>query len=129
MLQVEGDEEVRVERAEDELEHALVAGADQLYPHRPEPVAEQADSGAELRHHPGPVACQLRGEAEAHRRLVGPAPELLLGREAIPGRVQLDGREPLRVEGEELLRVGSRRIEVGLPGRVRPAGSADMYPG
>ena len=43
----------------------------------------------------------------------------------VPGRVQLDRVEPLRVEAEELLRIEPGRVEAGPPGRVRPPGGAD----
>src|SRR6266511_961952 len=91
--------------------------------------SERTHSGAELREHARPVTGELGSEPEPGRRLLGPAPELLLRRQAVPGRVELDGREPLGIEAEELLRIGPGRVETGLPRRIRPARSADMHPG
>ncbi len=129
VLEVEGDSRLRIEGAEDQLDHPLVARADQLHANRPEPPAETPDALRELGHHVRPVARKLRREREAVRRLRGPLAELLVAGQSVPGRVQLHGRERLRVHAEELLRVGARGIEAGLPRRVGPAGCADLGPG
>ena len=126
MCEIEGNTQPGIERPEDQLDHSLVASADQLRTDRPEPVAERTHARAELRELARTVAGQLRREGEPRRRLLGPALELLLGREPVAGGVQLDGGEAPRVEAKELLRVGARRVEARFPGRIRPAGGADM---
>ena len=129
MLEVEREPVRRIERAEQELDHPLVAGALEDDAHRPEPVAQVAHPLVEGSDDLRPVAGQLDGELEAVGHLVGPAAELLLGGQAVARRVELDGVEALRVVGEELLRVGSGGIEARPPGRIRPAGGSDMCPG
>src|SRR5207244_4272540 len=123
-----GEPERRIERAEQELEQTFVVRALEGDSHRPEPVAEPPHARGELRHELRPLARQLRREREARRRLRGPAVELLLRRQPVAGRVQLDGREPLRVEAEEVTGCRPRRVEPGLPRRIRPAGCADIQP-
>ena len=129
MLEVEGYEQLGVERAEDELDHALVARADQLHANRAEPVAERANARSELREEAWAVPGELRRKPKAGRSLLRPTSELLVTRQPVAGRVQLDGREALGVEAEEGLGVGAGRIETRPPGRVGPAGSADIHPG
>src|SRR5205807_2611835 len=123
----EREPQLRVERAEEQLEHAVVARADELDANRPEPAAEQTGTRRKLRDDPRPVAGQLRRKRESIRHLLCPATELLLRRKPIAGRVQLDGREPARVEGEETRRVSARRVETGLPRGIGPAGGADRH--
>src|SRR6185437_241452 len=101
MLEVEGEAESRVERAEQQLDQALVARVLERDAHRPEAVAERAHPLAEDVEAAGVVAGQLRRELEAVGRLRGPAVELLLRRQPVARRVQLDGGKALRVEGEE----------------------------
>src|ERR1044072_9972026 len=72
---------------------------------------------------------QLRGELEARPGGLGPPLEQLLAGQAVAGRVQLDGREALGVMAEEVLGFRADGVEVGPPGRIRPAGSADICPG
>src|SRR5436309_1292528 len=126
MAEVEGEAKLGVERPEQEREHPLVALVDQLHANRAEPISEQAHAIRELGHHPGAVSRQLRRELESVRSLPGPASKLLLRRQSVAGRVQLDGAEALRIEAEKLARVGAGRIEARLPRRVRPARSADV---
>ena len=72
--------EARIERAEQQLEHPVVARAHERHANGPEPVAERTHARAELRELARTVAGQLRREGEPRRRLLGPALELLLGR-------------------------------------------------
>src|SRR4029453_9081588 len=107
MSEVERERNRRVEGAEHEREQAFVAGGGHEDPDGPEPLAEEPDplrEGAEVGT-PGPI--QLGGEQEAGRRLPGPALEELFTREPVSGRVQLDGREALRVVVEEAFRLGA----------------------
>src|SRR5882762_1621347 len=115
MREIEREQELGIERAEDQLDHPLVAGADQLDADRPEPVAERTDTRPELREHARPVAGELRREAEARRRQFGPARELLLAWQPVARGGQLDGGEAPGIEAEELFRVGPGRVEPRLP--------------
>ncbi len=80
MLEVEREAQRRIQRAEQQLEHAVVARALQLHADRAEPVAERTHAGLEDVERAQPVAGELRGELEAVGRLGGPALELLLRR-------------------------------------------------
>src|SRR5512132_4507973 len=111
MSEIEREEELRIERAEDQLDHPLVASADQLDPDRPEPVAERTHPRPELRQHAWPVARELRCEAEARRRLFGPPRELILRGKPVARGVQLDRGKVSSVEAEKLLRIGAGRVE------------------
>src|SRR5690349_22982232 len=77
MLEVERESQRRVERAEQQLERALVTRGLHRDPHDPEPVAERADARRELVEPAQPVARQLRRELETVRRLLGPPSELI----------------------------------------------------
>src|SRR4029079_1977724 len=96
-------------------------------PDRTEPVTEVTNAVLELGDRARPLARQLGRELEPVRHLLSPAPELFLGRQPVPGRVQLDRREALGVEGEEARRVQPGRVEAGPPARIRPARGADRY--
>src|SRR5205814_3332843 len=121
MLQVEGEPQRRVERAEQQLEHPLVARPFQRDPHRTETVAEPTHTALELGDDARPLARKLGRELEPVGHLLRPAPELLLAREPVSGRVQLDRREALGIEGEEAARIEPGRVEAGPPARIRPA--------
>ena len=77
---------------------------------------------------PSRSASNLTAKRNRRRDLLGPAPELILGRNPVAGRVQLDRVEALRVVAEEVRRARPGRVEAGPPGRIRPAGSADIVP-
>ena len=65
--------------------------------HRAEAVAEQPDALANVVDDARAGAGQLRREREPRRHGLRPAAELLLGGQAVAGRVQLDGVEALGV--------------------------------
>ena len=94
MIEVEGEAQRRIQRTEQELEHAVVPRALHLHADRPEPVAERTHAGLEDVERAQPVAGQLRRELEAVASLGGPAFELLLTGDPVAGRVELDRREP-----------------------------------
>ena len=128
--------ELRIERVEEQPEHPVVARArwGELNEHRPKPLAEQADPLAEGGNQFEPaevrdLAAHLHGETEVARRLLGPAAELLLLRQPVEGRVQLDRRQALRIELEELGRLRLLRVEAAPPRRVGEARGADIRPG
>src|SRR6185437_15971174 len=75
-----------------------------------------------------PLARQLRSELEPVGHLLGPAAELLLRRQPVTRRVQLDRREALGVVPEEAGRVEPGGVEAGPPTRIRPAGGTDRDP-
>jgi hypothetical protein len=125
MLEVEGEPQRRVERAEQELERSVVARLLERDPDRPEPVSELLHPRLERVEPAQPVAGELRRELEPVGRLLGPAPELLLRREPVAGRVQLDRREAFGVEGEEAGRVEPGGVEARPPAGIRPARGAD----
>src|SRR5579864_5713261 len=77
MLEVEGEPERRVERAEQELEHPFVARILERHANRPEPVAQRPRPGRELVERAQPVAGELRRELEPVGHLLSPAPELV----------------------------------------------------
>ena len=93
MLEVECEPERGVERSQQQLENAFVARVLQRHAHRPEPVAERVRALREFVEPAQPVTGELRRKLESVRHLLGPAPELILGRQAVARRVQLDGRE------------------------------------
>src|SRR6185437_16265798 len=111
MLEVEGEAEARVERAEQQLDQALVARVLERDAHRSEAFSERAHPLAEDVKAAGVVAGELRRELEALGRLRRPAVELLLRRQAVARRVQLDRRKALRVVGEEGSGVRARGVE------------------
>src|SRR6478735_12745615 len=125
VLQVEGEPQRRIERTEQELERSLIPRLLERDPDRPQAVSEPAHARLELAVPAAPVAGELRRELEPVRHLFGPAPELLLRRQPVAGRVQLDRREAFGVEGEKPGWIEPGRIEAGAPGRVRPARGAD----
>jgi hypothetical protein len=90
--EVERDPERRIERPESKGEEPLVARLGDEDPDRTEPLFEQAHPLFECRRLPELVRLHLDGEAERVGRLLGPAAELLLGGDPVPGRVQLDAR-------------------------------------
>ena len=128
MPEVEGDPQLRVERAERQGQEPLVARRPDEDADRAEPLAEQSDSLLERRGLLELVRLHLHGEAEGGRRLLGPTAELVLGRNPVAGRVQLDARQALCIVAEELPRLHSGRVEAGAPRRIGPAGSADIEP-
>jgi hypothetical protein len=91
MLEVERDAERRVERAEQQREHTLVSRALQRDANRPESRAEGADALGEHVEPAQTVTGQLRYELEPVRHLLGPAAELVLCRQPVSRRVELDG--------------------------------------
>src|SRR4029079_11414247 len=107
---------------------ALVAGGGPARADRAEPLAEQSDALGERAEVGAPVCVQLGGEAKAGRRLLGPPLEQILTRQPVARRVQLDRREALGVVLQEVLGLGARGVETGLPGGIGPAGSADIQP-
>ena len=125
MGEVERERQLRIEGAEEQLEHALVARVDQLHAHRPEAVAEHAHPFGELADHPGSISGQLRCKPEPGRGLLRPAAELVFGRQPVARRVELDRAKPLRVVPKEVSRVGACGVEIRLPRRIGPAGGSD----
>src|SRR5690348_11607390 len=125
MLEVEREPEGRIERAEQQLDDPVVARVLERDAHRPEPVAERADARLEDVEAARAVAGQLRCELEAVGHLPGPALELFLARQPVAGRVQLDGREALRIEAEEVGRVQAGGVEPGPPARIAPSTGSD----
>src|SRR5262245_23104577 len=121
MLEIEREPGTGVERADDQLDHSVVARGLQLPTHRAQSAPEPADAFRELLQDSRPIARQLRREAKAVGRLLGPPAELFRPRNAVTGGVQLHGLEALRVEGEELLPIRACGIEARLPGGLRPA--------
>jgi hypothetical protein len=128
MLEVESDPQRGIERSEQQLEHAFVAGVLQRDADRAEPVAERVGTACELVEAAEPVTGELRRELEAVGHLLRPPAELILGGKPVARRVQLDRRKPLGIEGEKARRVGACRVEARPPGRVRPARGADRDP-
>ena len=126
VVEVEGDAERRVERAEEEREEPRVRSLLHGDADRAEPLAEERDALLEHAELPREVRGQLDGEPEVRRRLGGPALEVPLGGQPVARRVQLDRREPLRVAAQELRRLRVGGVETGLPARVREAGSSDI---
>ena len=102
MLEVEREPERRVERAEQQLDQRRrrARSSARRAPGRAgrRARASRSPKTSRLR---SAVAGQLRRELEAVRHLLRPAVELLLGRQPVAGRVQLDRREALRVEARE----------------------------
>src|SRR4029453_19157936 len=94
---VERGPKTATERAEREREEPLVARLGNEQPNRAEPLSEEADALLERRGLPELVGLHLDGEAEPGRCLFGPPPELILGRNPVPGRVELDAGQALRV--------------------------------
>ena len=125
MLEVEGELERRIDRAEDVRKQAFVARRLNRDADRAEPVAEHRDALDEDGHTVEPGERELRREREAVGHRLRPAAELILAREAVAGRVELDSVEPARVVVEEVLRSRALGVEAGPPGRVRPARGAD----
>src|SRR5438552_8796741 len=80
MLEVEREPQRRVERAEQQLEHPLVALPLQRYARRLEAVAEVSDAALELGGDVRPFSRELGRELGPVGILLGPAPELLLAR-------------------------------------------------
>lgn len=68
----------------------------------------------------------LDPEAEAGRRLLRPAPEHVLGGQAVEDADELDGRQALRVVAQEVGRPGVGRVEASSPGRVGEAGDSGV---
>ena len=125
---VEGELQLGVERAEREREQALVArGADEDAD-RAQPVAEEPHSLLERPRSAEPERVELDREVEPRRDLFRPATELILGRNPVTRRVQLDARQPLGVVAQELGRLDLGRVEAGPPRWIGPAGSADIGP-
>src|SRR5581483_2090584 len=133
--ELEGVAKGRVGRGAEELEPAVVARSRrrQLHEDRPEPLAERvhalaegADERevAEVRDPPA----HLDREAKGRRRLLRPRAELLLGWQAVEGRVQLDRWQPLRVRTQEPARRRPGGVEARLPRRVGEAGGSDIRP-
>ena len=112
-------------RAFDERDEPVVARRLDDDPDGAEPVAEREHALEERRHAVESGQRQLDGEPEPVGHGLGPAAELILARQAVPRRVQLDGVEPLGVEAEEVGRLHPLRVEPAPPGRVRPARGAD----
>ena len=108
-------------RAGDEGDEPVVACRLDDDPDRTEPVAERLRALEKRRHPVEPRQRQLDGELEPVRHRLRPALELILTRQPVPGRIQLDGREPLGVEAEELSRLQTLRVETRPPRRIRPA--------
>src|SRR5205085_5283076 len=73
----------------------------------------------------GEVAADLRRDQEARRRPVPPPLERGVGGKPVEGVVDLNGREPLRVERQPPALRQVARVEAGLPGVVLPAARAD----
>ena len=65
------------------------------------------------------MAFSFEREAEARRRLLRPALEQLLARQAVAGRVQLDRRTAPSSSARKSSRLGPGRVEPGPPGRDR----------
>ena len=106
----------------EERQQALVARGLDDDPHRAEPVAERRDALDERADAVEPRQRHLHRERESVAASASrPALELILGGQAVAGRVELDGVEALGVEAEERLRVGTGGIEAAAPGRVAPA--------
>src|SRR5262249_54056642 len=80
MLEVERESQRRVERAEQQLQDALVALRLERDPHRPKAVPEVANAVLEFGDGTRPLPGELRGELESVGHLFAPPPELLLGR-------------------------------------------------
>src|SRR5581483_4418107 len=72
-----------------------------------------------------PLERQLDGKAKTVRHGLRPAAKLILARQPVARRVQLDRVEVLRVEAEELGRLQSFRIEARAPRRIGPSRRAD----
>jgi hypothetical protein len=125
MLEVEREPQRRVERAEQELECALVPRLLERDADRPQPVSELSDARLERVEAAQTVAGELRRELEPVRRLLGPAPELLLRGQPVAGCVQLDRGQALRVEGEKAGGIEPGGVEAGPPAGIRPARGAD----
>src|SRR5690349_2383375 len=81
VLEVEREPQARIERAEEELDRAVVPWALDRDSHRPEPVAERAHPVAEDVEPTEAAARKLGRELEALGYLLGPAAELLLRRQ------------------------------------------------
>ena len=102
----------RIERTEQELERSLVARLLERDPDRPEPVAELPHTRFERVEHAQPVPGSF-GANSNPRAPARPSAELVLGRQPVAGRVQLDRPEALGVEREE-----AGRVEPGDRSRV-----------
>src|SRR3954452_9946314 len=102
MLEIECEPQRRVERTQQELDGTVVARALERDPHRAEPVAERTHALLEDVEAAQAAGRQLGRELETVGHLLRPAAELLLARQPIAGRVQLDGGESLRIEAEKL---------------------------
>ena len=111
VAEVEREPEPRVERPEQQREHAVVARGLDDEPDRAEPVAEQrARAPRTTSSRPEPDAGHLDREREPVRHRRGPARELLLGGQPVAGHVQLDRRR------------GAPSRAGGSPPAARPAG-------
>jgi hypothetical protein len=131
VAEIQGDRKLGVEGIEQKPEEAVVPGLGHLDPHRAEGVAQLAGAlreSVEASDAPkrGHLPAHRDGEAEAGRNRRRPALELSFRREAIEGVVQLDRRESLAVQAQELVRLRLRRIEAVLPARIREAGGAGV---
>ena len=102
IAEVERVTDLRVGRAEQEREQAVVARGLDDDADDPEPVAERAHALLEGRERAQRPLWHLHREAEVGRRL-GPAAELLLRGQPVSGRVELHRRQALRIETEEVL--------------------------
>ena len=119
MTEVERPLECGVELLDKPREPLVVAGLLDDDPNRTELVAEQLHPVAEGAE---PVRVRhLDREAEAVRRLLGPAPEHVLVRQPVAGGVQLDGVELLRIQAQKVALPGPGRVEPGFPGGVGKA--------
>src|SRR5205823_12543967 len=114
--------------AEREREQALVASRRHDGANRAEPTAEQPHALRESAEVGTPMRVELWREQEPGRCLLRPALEELFARQALPGGVQLDRREAPGVVAQEVRWPHVGGVEARLPGRVGPAGSADIEP-
>ncbi len=125
VTEIPGQLDVARRRALDEREQPVVAHRLDDDPDRAEPVAERQHALEERGHAVEARERELDGELEPVGRRLGPAPELILAREPVAGRVQLDRVEVPRVEAEELGGLQPLRVEARPPGGVRPTRGAD----
>jgi hypothetical protein len=126
VAEVERIAELGVERAEQEDEEAVVARLRHLDPDRTELRAEGSDAHLEGVEPLDPAAARdaaahRDSEAEAIGHVGGPALELFLGRKVVERRVQLDGRQPLAVAAQELVRLRVGGVETAAPRGVGEA--------